>query len=111
LAQPESFTLPADRRKSRFPAHYLETLPCGCPVAGGPLASQSRTQRRSSLPLGRRGSSPVKTISRGQRDLSAARAAPTAAGVRFTQWGRHSLPLRVESDQSTAGRIELTDED
>jgi hypothetical protein len=45
------------------------------------------------------------------RDLSAARAALAAAGVRFTQWGRHSLLLRVESDQSTAGRIELTDED
>jgi hypothetical protein len=45
------------------------------------------------------------------RDLSAARAALTAAGVRFTQWGRHSLLLRVESDQATAGRIELTDED
>jgi hypothetical protein len=45
------------------------------------------------------------------RDLSAARAALTAAGVRFTQWGRHSLLLRIESGQSTAGRIELTDED
>jgi hypothetical protein len=45
------------------------------------------------------------------RDLSAARAALTAADVRFTQWGRHSLLLRVESSQSTAGRIELTDEE
>lgn len=45
------------------------------------------------------------------RDLSTARAALTAADVRFTQWGRHSLLLRVESSQSTAGRIELTDED
>jgi hypothetical protein len=44
------------------------------------------------------------------RDLSAARAALTAVGVRFTQWGRHSLLLRVESGQSTAGRIEFTDE-
>jgi hypothetical protein len=45
------------------------------------------------------------------RNLSAARAALAAAGVRFTQWGRHSLLLRIESGQSTAGRIELTDED
>lgn len=45
------------------------------------------------------------------RNLSAARAALAAAGVRFTQWGRHSLLLRVESGQSTAGRIELTDEE
>lgn len=45
------------------------------------------------------------------RSLSAARAALAAAGVRFTQWGRHSLLLRIESGQSTAGRIELTDED
>jgi hypothetical protein len=45
------------------------------------------------------------------RDLSAARAALAAAGVRFTQWGRHTLLLRVEDGQSTAGRIELTDED
>jgi hypothetical protein len=44
------------------------------------------------------------------RSLSAARAALAAAGVRFTQWGRHSLLLRIESGQSTAGRIELTDE-
>ena len=44
-------------------------------------------------------------------DFGAARAALAAADVRFTQWGRHSLLLRVESDQSTAGRIELTDED
>jgi hypothetical protein len=45
------------------------------------------------------------------RNLSATRAALAAAGVRFTQWGRHSLLLRIESGQSTAGRIELTDED
>jgi hypothetical protein len=45
------------------------------------------------------------------RDLSAARAALAAAGARFTQWGRHSLLLRIESGQSTAGRIELTDEE
>lgn len=45
------------------------------------------------------------------RNLSATRAALAAAGVRFTQWGRHSLLLRVESGQSTAGRIEFTDED
>lgn len=45
------------------------------------------------------------------RDLSAARTALTSADVRFTQWGRHSLLLRVESSQSTAGRIEFTDED
>jgi hypothetical protein len=45
------------------------------------------------------------------RNLSAARAALSAAGVRFTQWGRHSLLLRVESGQSTVGRIEFTDED
>ena len=45
------------------------------------------------------------------RDLSAARAALASADVRFTQWGRHSLLLRVESSQSTAGRIEFTDED
>jgi hypothetical protein len=45
------------------------------------------------------------------RNLSAARAALAAAGVHFTQWGRHSLLLRVESGQSTACRIEFTDED
>jgi hypothetical protein len=45
------------------------------------------------------------------RNLSPTRAALAAAGVRFTQWGRHSLLLRVESGQSTAGRIELTDAD
>jgi hypothetical protein len=45
------------------------------------------------------------------RDLSAARAALAAAGVPFTQWGRHSLLLRVESGQPAASRIELTDED
>jgi hypothetical protein len=45
------------------------------------------------------------------RDLSATRAALTAADVRFTQWGRHSLLLRVEDGQSTVGRIEFTDED
>jgi hypothetical protein len=44
------------------------------------------------------------------RDLSAARAALAAAGARFTQWGRHSLLLRIESGPSTAVRIELTDE-
>jgi hypothetical protein len=45
------------------------------------------------------------------RNLSVARAALAAAGIRFTQWGRHSLLLRVESGQSTAGRLELTDEE
>ena len=45
------------------------------------------------------------------RNLSAARAALTAAGVRFAQWGRHSLLLRVEDGKSTAGRIEFTDAD
>lgn len=36
----------------------------------------------------------------------------TAARVRFTQWSRHSLLLlRIEAGQSTAVRIELTDED
>jgi hypothetical protein len=45
------------------------------------------------------------------RNLSATRAALAAAGVRFPQWGRHSLLLRIESAQSAAGRIELTDEE
>jgi hypothetical protein len=44
------------------------------------------------------------------RSLSATRAALTAADVRFTQWGRHSLLLRIEDGQSTVGRIEFTDE-
>ena len=45
------------------------------------------------------------------RDVSAARAALAAAGVRFTQWGRRSLLIRIETGQATADRIELTDED
>jgi hypothetical protein len=45
------------------------------------------------------------------RDVSAARSALTAAGAPFTQWGRHSLLLRVEAGTDMAGRIELTDED
>jgi hypothetical protein len=45
------------------------------------------------------------------RDLSATRAALAAEGVRFTQWGRHSLLLRIEAGPSTAGRIEFTDEE
>jgi hypothetical protein len=44
------------------------------------------------------------------RDVSAARSALTAAGAPFTQWGRHSLLLRIEADTDMAGRIELTDE-
>ena len=43
--------------------------------------------------------------------MSAARAALAAAGVRFTQWGRRSLLIRIETGQATADRIELTDED
>jgi hypothetical protein len=45
------------------------------------------------------------------RDVSAARAALAGAGVRFTQWGRRSLLIRIETGQATADRIELTDED
>jgi catechol 2,3-dioxygenase-like lactoylglutathione lyase family enzyme len=42
------------------------------------------------------------------RDFAAARAALAAAGVPFTQWGRHSLLLRPELTHGA--RIELTDE-
>ena len=44
------------------------------------------------------------------RDVNEARAALAAAGVRFTQWGRRSLLIRIETGPATADRIELTDE-